>query len=316
MARNHENPKDFSASPKKLGNRSFHDFQAFSSRRLESRERSERTQSFAPRKSRGTSTFESTEKKSRGKIVLLTIVVVIALSALAYQSMIKEYPTYKAKSSETMYTDGALAFSGGFQSAVLKLPAVNSNDTGVSAYLTVNAKKGTGGIFLDVSNVLTKEDTQNSARMAAAFAEKHESISSDTVDLFYNIRAFAPVIEGPSAGAALAITTIAALRNETPASDVMITGTINHDGTIGPSGKIMEKAKAAKEAGARLFLVPVGSVSSLQANYTESEYCQKWGDYEYCQPEFTPKIINVSEEAGIQIIEVATVNEALKYFNV
>ncbi|VVB60405.1 Lon protease [uncultured archaeon] len=256
----------------------------------------------------------NTEKKSSKKIVLLSIIIIVALSVLAYQSMIKEPYKYESKINEAGHADGSLAFSGGFQSAILKLPAVNSNDTGVSAYLTVNVKKGTGGIFLDVSNVLTKEDTQNSARMAAAFAEKHENINSNTVDLFYNIRAFAPVIEGPSAGAALTITTIAALKNETPASDVMITGTINHDGTIGPSGKILEKAKAAKEVGARLFLVPVGSVSSLETNYTESEYCQKWGDYEYCQPEFTTKIINVSKAAGIPIVEVATVDEALKYF--
>jgi len=44
-----------------------------------------------------------------------------------------------------------------------------------------------------------------------------------------------------------------------------MTGTLNHDGSIGPSGKILEKAIAAKEAGAKVFLVPVGSLANLAA---------------------------------------------------
>ncbi|MCK4968741.1 MAG: hypothetical protein KAS12_06810, partial [Candidatus Aenigmarchaeota archaeon] len=92
----------------------------------------------------------------------------------------------------------------------------------------------------------------------------------------------------------------------------MMTGTINHDGVIGPAGKIIEKASAAKQAGSVNFLVPLGSSSEL--NYTQSEFCNTWGTYNYCQPEFAPKIINISEFVGINVIEVNTVDEALEYF--
>ena len=63
---------------------------------------------------------------------------------------------------------------------------------------------------------------------------------------------------GPSAGAALTIATIAALKHDSIRSDVVITGTINADGTIGQIGGVLEKAQAAKDIGAKLFLVPVG----------------------------------------------------------
>lgn len=257
---------------------------------------------------------ENKHKNEKRIAFFLIAAVIIVLSILTYSMRFKISAENDAETGMNVPYRAPSPFVGDSQSAVLKLPAVSANNTGVSAYLTVNARKGAGNVFLDVNSVLSKEDTQHSARLAAEFSKKHEKIKSETVDLFYSIRALAPVIEGPSAGAAFAIASIAALRNETPAPDVMITGTLNHDGTIGPSGKILEKARAAKEAGASLFLVPLGSLSDIDINYTEDEYCAKWGDYEYCYPEITPKIINASKDAGIDIIEVATVDDALGYF--
>ncbi|MBU4245523.1 MAG: S16 family serine protease [Nanoarchaeota archaeon] len=258
--------------------------------------------------------IEKKNIKNRKLIVLLMLAVLAASAIIIY--------SYKTISKiDNIHDDGGITlyppqriFKGDYQSTTLKLPAVNTNNTGVSAYLIVAARKGTGNVFLDVNSVLSKEDTQHSVRLAAEFAKEHENISSGSVDLFYGIKALAPVLEGPSAGAAFAVATIATLRNESPAEDVMLTGTLNHDGSIGPSGKILEKAIAAKEAGAKIFLVPVGSLANLAANYTESEYCKMWGDYEYCYPEFKPQIINASKEAGIPIIEIATMDDALAYF--
>jgi len=59
---------------------------------------------------------------------------------------------------------------------------------------------------------------------------------------------------------------------------------------------------------------PVGSLSEIQLNYTEQEFCREWGGYEYCQPEFKPNIINATKEAGIPIIEIATVDERAEIF--
>lgn len=259
--------------------------------------------------------IEKKNIKDRKIAFIITILIITAASMMFFESdrapKINEIDNARPENYYIKHT-----FKGDFQSAVIKLPAVNGSNTGVSAYLTVDTRKGSGNVFIDVNSVLSKEDTQHSVRLAAEFAKEHENISSKSVDLFYSIKALAPVIEGPSAGGAFAVASIAALRNESPAEDVMMTGTLNHDGSIGPSGKILEKAIAAKEAGAMVFLAPVGSLANLAANYTESEYCRMWGDYEYCYPEFKPKIINASKEAGISIIEVATIEDALTYFRI
>jgi len=243
--------------------------------------------------------------------VLILAVIVIASAAYIYSMTAKKAaPITDIPSNEKVL----YPFSGSSNAVQMNLPAINLNDTGVSAKLTVSVKKGTGNIFFGIGNALTNPDTQQSARTAALYATEHEGVSLETVDIMYDIRASASMIEGPSAGAALAISTIAALRNKTLSGGAMITGAINHDGTIGPSGKILEKAQVAKKQGAKVFLAPVGSLSEIQINYTEEEFCREWGGYEYCQPEFKPKIINATKEAGIQIIEVATVDDALKYF--
>ncbi len=199
--------------------------------------------------------------------------------------------------------------SGG---AVMFLPAVMRNDTGVSAHVVVTAKQGTGKITANLNNVLVADDTQQSIRMAALVAQEHEGIKADTIDLNYDIYADASTLEGPSAGAAFTVVTIAAIRNATVSTDAMMTGTVNHDGTVGPAGKVIEKAGAAKDAGASVFLVPVGA--SKEINYTESEFCHTWGTYNYCQPEFMPEVVDVSIETGITVIEVGTIDDALKYF--
>ena len=194
----------------------------------------------------------------------------------------------------------------------MRLPAVNANNSGVAAFLTVHTQKGRGNIYVNINSVLSREDTQNSARMAALVASEYTNRSLEEYDFFYNIIADASVLEGPSAGAALAVATIAALENRTLRKDVMMTGSINHDGTIGPAGRIEAKAKAAKAEGAYLFLVPVGELPDIK--YEEKEFCRKWGIFEYCQTDIAAKEVDVASEIGIEIREVRDIEEALKLF--
>ena len=92
----------------------------------------------------------------------------------------------------------------------------------------------------------------------------------------------------------------------------MITGTINHDGSIGPVSAILEKAKVSREAGANIFLVPL--LQNRDVIYKTDEHCEAFGISEICTTETRPIKINVTEEAGINVVEVANVEEALKYF--
>lgn len=195
----------------------------------------------------------------------------------------------------------------------INLPAVsNENNTGVTAFLQARAVNGTGKVFVNLQNILLESDTQQSARIAILVASNYTRKSTDTIDLYYDLTADATILEGPSAGAAFTVATIALLQNKQVRPDVMLTGTINHDGTVGPAGKILEKAKAAKDKNASVFLVPFGS--STELNYTESEFCYTWGSREFCTMELHIKRENISEQANIPVIEVQTIAEAAKHF--
>ncbi len=131
-------------------------------------------------------------------------------------------------------------------------------------------------------------------------------------DIVYTIEANATLIGGPSAGSALAIATIAALEGREPREDVMITGSVNHDGSVGPVLAILEKAKAARERGATLFLVPL--LQSRDVIYETKEHCEVFGNNNICTTETRPKKVEVEKEAGIAVREVASIQEAMGYF--
>lgn len=194
-------------------------------------------------------------------------------------------------------------------SLTINLPAVNGNDTGVTAFLEVDVKSGSGLILVNVGNIITNFDTQASMRSAAEIASDYLNKSLEEVDITYNLVADASMLEGPSAGAAFTIATVLALTGSDINDKVMITGTINHDGSIGPAGRIKEKAIASKEIGTELFLVPVGEAYE----YNETEFCSDYGIFkDYCQPELVP--VKIEDLAEIKVVEVSDLGEALEYF--
>jgi uncharacterized protein len=148
--------------------------------------------------------------------------------------------------------------------------------------------------------------------MAKRVAQNITNVDINDYNIIYNIYANASVIGGESAGAALTIATIAALENQTLRDDVIITGTINHDGTIGPVQGILPKAKAARANNATLFLVPM--LESREITYESRKHCEKFGQQEFCTTEQVPRQVNISEEANITVTEVATIQDALQYF--
>ncbi len=73
-------------------------------------------------------------------------------------------------------------------------------------------------------------------------------------------------VGGPSAGLAFTLTIIDELTRGdlTGGNPVAVTGTIRDDGSVGPVGGVAQKAVAAKDAGARLFLVPREEVKAAR----------------------------------------------------
>jgi uncharacterized protein len=194
----------------------------------------------------------------------------------------------------------------------LKVPAVNPEGKGVPVLLRVEAVKGTGRTLVEIDNLLFWADTQHSIRMARQIAGNVSEKNLDDFNLIYSIKADATAIGGPSAGAAIALATIFALNAEEPKEDIMITGTINHDGTIGPVDNILAKAHAATEFDVFTLLVPL--LQSKEIEYEEREYCQDFGGQEVCTMETVPRQVNITSETNVSIIEVKNIEEALEYF--
>jgi uncharacterized protein len=199
-----------------------------------------------------------------------------------------------------------------FSEAQVNLAAVDQDGRGITTPLVVKAKPGTGETLTNIDTLLFWTDTQQSIQTAKAVAENITMINTKNYDIIYSIESNASVVGGPSAGAALTIATIAALRNEIIRQDVMITGTINEDGTIGQVGGVLEKAAAAKDVGAMLFLVPKGQ--GEQTFLRPQENCTRRGNFLFCETTYKTETVNIGKDAGIAVIEVGSVSEAYRYF--
>ena len=144
---------------------------------------------------------------------------------------------------------------------------VNSEGKGFVIPLEVTIKSGNGSLFMDVSNVLFDETLQSSAQTAVRVAGDVSKIDINNKDILISIHApvgreKAELGEG-SGGAAMTVAIIAALEGRNISRDVLITGTIEEYRTIGKIGAAKEKGIAAKEWGARVFVVPIGQNVSV-----------------------------------------------------
>jgi uncharacterized protein len=198
------------------------------------------------------------------------------------------------------------------EATTLEVPAVDKDGNGVMARLSVETKPGAGRTLVDINQILLWVDTQDSIRIAKAMAENITAIDLSDRDIIYSVQANASAIEGPSAGAALCVATVLELENKTPKNKVTITGTIDEEGKVGKISGVVAKAKAAKEAGMDLLLVPKGQKS--YTSYSEEKKCEKYLFTEICRTETKPEKVDVEEDVGIRIEEVDNVEEALKYF--
>lgn len=193
----------------------------------------------------------------------------------------------------------------------LKLPAVDRYDRGALADLVVEATPGNGLVFVrfDSSNPLINPDTQTSLRTALEVAKKVVGEESAIQkNLFYTLSAPSDVVGGRSAGAAFTIAAIFALEGASLKENILITGAIESDGSIGAVGKILEKARAVKEAGYTVFLVPQGE--SKQRVPRESCREERSNERIYRECTTVSELVDVEKEVGIQVIEVKDIVEA------
>ena len=194
-----------------------------------------------------------------------------------------------------------------------KFVAVDEQGNGVVADLVTEVREGQGLVLVNVNNVLADVTTQYSARLATAVASNYTQIDVSNLDIIYNLKSEAGVVAGQSAGSIMAVSTIAALQNKQLRQDVIITGSINQEGDVVDAGGLRAKAEAARKGQAKLFLVPKGS-GSMMLNLTKTEQCGVYGEKIYCMINYPGELMSVGEEFGIEVVEVETVAEAMRYF--
>ena len=194
----------------------------------------------------------------------------------------------------------------------LRIPAVDNSGKGVLGTLVTHVKPGTGQVLVNVADVITLGDTQQSAKDAAKAAADYMHVDPNTIDVSYDIEVNASTIEGPSAGANMALGAVLAMMNRTPNSYVMMTGTIDESGNIGPVGAVLEKATASKQGGATEFVVPTGQSTEMQT--VRQRQCSNSGVTRMCRITYTSTPVNIGGTLNITVVEAGTLSQAVKYF--
>lgn len=180
----------------------------------------------------------------------------------------------------------------------LKVFAVAPDGTALDAKLTLKTTPGSGVVWSSVSGPLVGTATQSTEKIAVKVA-KNYSPDVDNFDYFFAIDSEASVVDGPSAGSAMALLVVSALQDKKIPTNVGLTGTITNTGEVGPVGGVFEKAKEASSVGIKLFLIPRG----------EAKQVVKFSD--------GVKNINLPEYAmkewGMKVVETDTLDDVLHY---
>lgn len=192
------------------------------------------------------------------------------------------------------------------------LVAVTEGGRGVVAPMWVKSEPGNGKILVDIESLFFWVDTQYSMRLSSMVAKDYLNITEEENNLVYSINTNASIVGGPSAGGPLTVATIAALRNRSLRQDVIMTGSVQPDGSIGDVGGILEKAKAAESAGFKTFLIPEGQL--VQTNYVRTRECSRMGGFEICRTNYEPRRFNVTDEVDMKVQEVSDIGQAVEYF--
>lgn len=188
--------------------------------------------------------------------------------------------------------------------------STEEGEVGILLGAQVIVTNGTGHVFVD-TNPYTQVDLQGSARLAAMVASDVLGIDQRAYDFYYIIDISSPIIGGPSAGGALTVATIAAINNWTLKPDVVMTGMINPDETIGPVGGIPYKLEAAAAKNATLFLIPQGqstvTIKKASSGAKGTLIISELKDE-------TVDVVALGKKLNITVKEVGTIQEAVLAF--
>jgi len=145
--------------------------------------------------------------------------------------------------------------------------------SGVMLNITAEVKPGKGRVLVDTQPLMGVV-FQDAANTAVYVAQNRTGVSLAGSDVIFSINApgQVPSVDGPSAGALMTLLAISAVEKKPLREDVTLTGTIDQDGFVGAIGGIVEKARAARDSGKSLLLLPRANANLLQYTQQAREY--------------------------------------------
>lgn len=201
----------------------------------------------------------------------------------------------------------------GSKSASANIAATTQSGEGAIGKANVDIESGTGRVLLD-TNPFIETDTQLSIKTARNIAEDVVGISLRDKNVIYSFSIDGDYVGGPSAGAAMTLATIAAIDDERAVrNDVVATGTIEEDGNIGRVGGVPEKAFAAGNSGAEVFIVPEGQETFTYYREVVERRQSPLG-FVHEDVRYVPETISLNnitqERFGMETVEVRNIEEA------
>jgi len=191
----------------------------------------------------------------------------------------------------------------------------SSRYKGVTMTANIEARIGEGRILVNTMPRIGI-DIQSSVETARSVVEKATGINLGGTDIILNIEAQNEneIVDGYSAGGCIAVALLAAINGDALNSSVFMTGTIEHDGSIGRIGAVQEKALAAAEKGAKIFLVPSGQGTIVINVRKESHPIPGMTVVTYEPVSVTLKDYIAEHGYDITVIEVENLEQAYHHF--
>ncbi len=182
--------------------------------------------------------------------------------------------------------------------------------------ITVEIRDGSGLVLVNTA-VPTGVDFQTSARTAVNIAQKITNIDLTKKDVIFSIASEnnqeLQAVDGGSAGGAMTVLLISDISGKPINNKILMTGTIQSDGSIGKIGGVAEKADAAGKYGAKIFLVPNGQ------GVTQVQSCDEKREgafiYRSCTLQEKPLSPITENQYGMKVVEIDNITDALGYFN-
>lgn len=182
--------------------------------------------------------------------------------------------------------------------------------------ISVEVRDGTGLVLANTA-IPTGVDFQTSARTAVSVTEKITNIDLSKKDVIFSVSSEntqdLQAVDGGSAGGAMTVLLISDITGKPINNTVLMTGTIEPDGSIGKIGGAEQKADAAGKFGAKIFLVPQGQA------ITQVQTCDERKEgvflYRSCTLEDKPLSPIMESKYDMKVIEINSISEALSYFN-